>query len=106
MLIDHWPGVAEVGNAWVDDFIWFEARHEDLPAPWGWNLYRADLDGTNITHLFQGANPCISGATLYYGIWNGESFDIARTDRRDCIPPDPHISTGGAGPDRGLGETG
>ena len=93
LLIDRWPGVAELGNAWVDDYIWFEARHEQLPAPWGWNLYRADLDGKNITHLFTGANPCMSGATLYYGIWNGSTFDIATKDRHDCLPADAYIPT-------------
>ena len=92
LLIDRWPGVAELGNAWVDEYIWFEARHENLPAPWGWNLYRADLDGQNISHLFAGANPCMSGETLYYGIWNGESFDIATKDRRHCLPSNSHIS--------------
>lgn len=105
VLIDHWPGVCELGNAWVDDFIWFEARHEDMPAPAGWNLYRADLDGLNISHLFVGANPCMYGDSLYYGLWNGETFDVARTDRRDCLPADAHLPTGRADPNWRLVET-
>jgi hypothetical protein len=92
LLIDHWPGVAEVCNPWVDGYIWFEARDEDIAAPFGWYLYRADLDGKNIIRLFPGANPCLLGSTLYYGLWNGHSFDIARADRRDCLSADPPVS--------------
>lgn len=105
LLIDHWPGVAEVCNAWVDDFIWFEARDEDTPAPYGWHLHRADLDGTNIVRLFQGANPCVFGETIYYGLWNGQSFDIATADRRDCLSSDTHLPVGRIEADWGLGET-
>ncbi len=104
LLIDHWPGVAEVCNAWVDDFIWFEARDESIPAPQGWSLYRADLDGQNIVRLFPGANPCLIGNTLYYGLWNGKSFDIATADRRDCLPADAHLPIGRADSDRGTAQ--
>lgn len=93
VLIDRWDGVAEVGNPWVDDFIWFEARAEGDEAPWGWHLYRANLDGSNVTKLFVGANPCMFRETLYYGLWNGRGFDIARADRRHCLPADAYLST-------------
>jgi hypothetical protein len=91
LLIDHWPGVAEVCNAWVDEFIWFEARDEKVPAPDGWWICRADLKGGNIEMLFPGANPCMFDGNLYYGLWNGQAFDLARTDRRHCLPADPHL---------------
>lgn len=104
ILIDHWPGIAELGNAWVDEFIWFEARDETIPAPFGWSLYRADLNGENIQRLFVGANPCMFNGTLYYGIWNGDGFDIATADRRDCLPADAHLPVGRVETDRRPGE--
>jgi len=79
LLIDHWGEVAELGNPWVvDDRIWFEVRDKDNPAPEGWNIHYADLDGGNITYFCPGANPCIYKDMLYYTIWNGTSFDFAR----------------------------
>jgi hypothetical protein len=79
ILIDHWGEVAELGNPWVtDERIWFEARDKSNPAPEGWNIHYSDLDGGNITYFCSGANPCIYKDTLYYGIWNGKSFDIGR----------------------------
>ena len=92
VLIDHWDGIAEVGNPWIDrDVIYFEARVSHLPAPYGWDIYRADLDGKNIKRLLHGANPCMFEDFLYYGIWNGKSFCITRTHRRDLLPTDPHV---------------
>lgn len=79
ILINHWGEVEELGNPWiVDDRIWFEARDKSNPAPEGWNIHYADLDGGNITYFCPGANPCIYKDMLYYGIWNGTSFNIAR----------------------------
>ncbi len=106
VLIDHWPGVAEVCNPWVDEFIFFEARDEDVEAPLGWNIYRADLDGRNIVKLFPGANPCLFGDKLYYGLWNGQCFDIATADRRDCLSADAHLPIGRPDPERRSREAG
>lgn len=79
VLIDHWGEVEELGNPWIlDDRIWFEAREKGTPAPEGWRIHYSDLDGKNITYFCEGANPCIYKDTLYYGIWNGSTFDIAR----------------------------
>jgi hypothetical protein len=105
VLIDHWDGLAEVGNPWVDDHLWFEARHERQQAPQGWGIYRADLDGTNRKFLFVGANPCTYKDTLYYGLWNGEAFDIAVKDRRHCLPADPYLHARSADADRRPQET-
>lgn len=79
ILIDHWGDIEELGNPWVtNDRIWFEARSKLFPAPEGWRIYYATLEGEDITYFCIGANPCVYRDTLYYGIWNGTSFDIAR----------------------------
>lgn len=81
LLIDHWGEVEELGNPWIeDDRIWFEARERLKPAPEGWRIYHSDLEGGEITYFCKGANPCIYKGTLYYGIWNGKAFDIARRE--------------------------
>ncbi len=82
LLIDHWPGISELGNPWIhEDRIWFEARYEIAEAPAGWLLHHSNMDGEDIQYVCIGANPCIYEDTLYYGLWNGKTFDIAR---RSC----------------------
>lgn len=79
LLIDHWGDIAELGNPWVtDERIWFEARDKNDPAPEGWVIHHANHKGGDITYFCPGANPCIYKEMLYYGIWNGSSFDFAR----------------------------
>lgn len=78
LFIDHWNGVAEVCNPWVhDEHIYFEARDEGVKAPLGWDVWRCDLSGENREKICHGANPCVFRGLLYYGVWNGRSFDIA-----------------------------
>ena len=79
VLIDHWGEVAELGNPWVvGGRIWFEVRNKSNSAPERWRIHYSDLEGGSITYFCEGANPCIYKDTLYYGIWNGSSFNIAR----------------------------
>lgn len=91
VLIDHWDGVPELGNPWVDESLWFEAR-DNGKAPEGWSIYRADLDGGNIERVCEGANPCVYKGFLYYGLWNGRNFDIGvhpyPEDRGIDVPQD------------------
>ena len=92
LLIDHWFGVAEVGNPWISgDTLYFEARDSRIDDPTGWWIYSSTLEGKNIRKLIQGANPCVFEGNLYYGIWNGTGFDIAREDRLDLLPTDAYI---------------
>ena len=82
IFINHWPGIAEIGNPWVhEDRVWFEARYASDEAPEGWWIYTVDMNGEDDERVCQGANPCIYEDTLYYGLWNGKTFDIAR---RSC----------------------
>lgn len=82
IFIDHWDWIVEVGNPWIhEDKIWFEVLKEHQTAPNDWEIYHADLNGKNIQYFCDGANPCIYEDILYYGLWNGKSFDIAR---RSC----------------------
>ena len=79
LFLDHWDGIAEISNPWIhEDQIWFEARYEWEEAPKGWSIYTADMQGKHIRLRCSGANPCIYEDTLYYGLWNGTSFDIVR----------------------------
>lgn len=104
VLIDHWPGVSEVGNPWCDGGdLYFEARDADVASPDGWHVYRADLDGRNVRRLVRGANPCVYDGFIYFGVWNGRAFDIARADRRHLLSANAHLPAGSAGADRATG---
>jgi hypothetical protein len=92
ILIDHWEGISEVGNPWIDGgLLFFEARYSNTPAPDGWWIYCSDLNGKNIKRLIKGANPCIFKEKLYYGIWNGNAFDIAAEDRQHLLSSNTYL---------------
>lgn len=79
LFIDHWSGIAEIGNPWATrDAIYFEARNETVAAPDGWWVWRAGHDGKDMVRVCQGANPCVFKETLFYCAWNGSSFDVAK----------------------------
>jgi hypothetical protein len=63
----------------VDECLWFEVRPTNTSAPEGWGIYSANLDGNEIEYFCPGANPCVFDGVLYFGIWNGQTFDFART---------------------------
>ena len=79
LLIDHPPGVLQVGKPWVyREHVYFEGHDADKPTPTGWNIYRALKDGTAIEKLCAGANPVVYNSILYFSVWIANSFSIAR----------------------------
>lgn len=79
LLIDHPPGVSQIGKPWVhNDVIYFEGHDADKPVPFHWNIYRADLDGSNVERLCEGANPVIYDNVLYTSVWLGRFMIVRR----------------------------
>lgn len=79
LLINHLPGLSQIGKPWVhDDVIYFEGHPADKPVPWYWSVYRADLDGSNVERLCEGANPVIYDGVLYTSLWDGDRFGIVK----------------------------
>ena len=79
LLIDHPPGVNQIGKPWVHgDHIYFEGHDSDKPAPTAWNIYRALKDGTAVEKLCEGANPAVYNSILYVSIWITQQFWIVR----------------------------